>query len=51
MSVNVQAFDVSGVLPKTSVAYTDNILAISALVIAQYMLALSIVDIVVIPFS
>ena len=35
---------------KTSLAYTDNILAISALVIAPYMLALSIGDIVVTPF-
>jgi hypothetical protein len=51
MSVNVQALDVSGVLPKTSLAYTDNILAISALVMAPYILALSIGDIVVTPFE
>ena len=51
MSENVQAAEVSGVAFKTSVEYTDNILAISALVMAPYILALSIGDIVVTPFE
>ena len=50
-SVNVQALDVSAVLPNISVAYTDNILAISALVIELYILAASYVGIVVTPFE